>query len=462
MAKGFTQVLGKDYGQTYASVTCVELVRFLCNIAAFWGMHLWQLDFVSAFLNSNNTYEIFMEPPLGFKEEDGDGVWLLLKTFYGTMQGAHDWAENLDKMFEGHGYYKSWADPQICSHVIGDEYTITSTWTDDVLGASTTFEGESTAKSELEQSYKIKDLGSTKYILGIHIDYDESDRSICLSQCAYCEWILEQFNIADCYLHSTPLPARITLTSDDCPSTKDKHCKMEKVPYHEALGSLMWLQVRTCPNLSYTINLLSHFANNPSIHYWIALKYALGYVKVTLDYSITYYQNRSFQPYGYVDADFAGDNDTRRSTEDHIFFVAGGPVSWASKWQETVALSTVEVEYMAFTRATQQALWMDKYLDEVGLSPDWPMPIFADNSGAIAMTKNNKNHRCTKHIDIKHYFIKEKVDSRLIDFSYIPSCSNFANILTKPLARKATLHCTQGIGLTNFTDQHANPGGVLD
>lgn len=464
VAKGFTQVLGEDYGETYASVARVESVRLVCAIAASRGMHLWQLDFVSAFLNSENTYKIYMEPPPGFEKggEDGDDcVWLLLKTLYGTMQGAHDWANNLDRTFEGHGYYKSRADPQIRSRVVADEFTITSTWTDDVLGASTTTNGETRAKSELEVSYEIKDLGKAKYILGIRIDYDDANGTIRLSQRAYCERLLERFDMSDCRPRSTPLPAGITLNVDDCPSTEEERREMENTPYREALGSLMWLQVGTRPDLSFTINLLSRFANNPGIRHWNALKHTLGYVKGTLDYSITYYRDGNLRPHGYVDADYAGDSDTRRSTEGYIFFAAGGPVSWASKRQETVALSTVEAEYMAFTRATQQALWMDKFLDEVGLSPDRPAPIFADNNGAIATTKNNKNHRRTKHIDVKHHFVKEKVDSKLIEFTYIPSNSNLADILTKPLARDATLRCVRGIGLTDSTEWCADSGGVL-
>lgn len=268
--------------------------------------------------------------------------------------------------------------------------------------------------------------------------------------------------MADCSPNSTPLPAGINLTADDSPSTEEERREMEKIPYREALGSLMWLQVSTRPDLSFTVNLLSRFSNNPGILHWNALKYTIGYIKGTLDYSITYYRDGSLHPHGYVDADFAGDRDTRRSTEGYIFFVAGGAVSWASKRQETVALSTVEAEYMAFTRATQQALWMDKYLDEVGLSPERPAPILADNNSAIANSKNNKNHKRTKHIDVKHHFVKEKVDSNLVQFTYIPSKSNLADILTKPLARDATLYCTRGIGLTDFMGQCADPGGVLN
>jgi hypothetical protein len=132
---------------------------------------------------------------------------------------------------------------------------------------------------------------------------------------------------------------------------------MKGVPYCEAVGSIMWLQVATCPDLSYTVNLLSRFSNNPSRNHWNTLKHCLAYLKGTLDYGVTYHQGATLQLFGCVNTDYAGDSDTSRSTKGHIFFVAGSPVSWASKHQDTVALLTVEAEYMAFTSATQQAMW---------------------------------------------------------------------------------------------------------
>jgi hypothetical protein len=193
VAKGFTQVLGEDYDETYASVARLESVRLICAIAASLGLRLWQVDFVSAFLNSDNTFEVYMEQPPGFEEGGDDQVWLLLKTLYGTMQGAHDWARNLERAYEGHGYYTSKADPQVRSRVIEDEITLTSTWTDDILGASSTEKGETEAKEELARSYELKDLGVARFILGMKIERDDKSGDIRLSQRAYCERVLERF-----------------------------------------------------------------------------------------------------------------------------------------------------------------------------------------------------------------------------------------------------------------------------
>lgn len=446
VAKGFTQILGEDYDETYTSVARLESVRLVCAVAASLGLRLWQVDFVSAFLNSENSFEVYMEPPPGF-DEGGDQVWLLLKTLYGTMQGAHDWAQTLERAYQGHGYYTSKADPQVRFKVVDNELTLTSTWTDDILGASSTELGENRAKEELGSSYEIKDLGTARFILGMKIEHNDTDGSITLSQRAYCERMLERFSMKEATPRRTPLPASVTLSIKDSPTTEEEIKDMQNVPYREALGSLMWLPVATRPDLSFAVNLLSRFANNPGRAHWNALKHTLAYVKATLDYGITYFHHSSLHPFGYVDSDYAGDVDARRSTEGHIFFVGGGPVSWTSKRQETVALSTVEAEYMAFTRATQQAIWLDKFMCEIGLKQERPTNVFGDNTGAIANTQNNKNHRRTKHIDVKHHFIKETALMGMVAFPYVCSAENLADILTKSLPKDAVTYSCEEMGL---------------
>jgi len=162
--------------------------------------------------------------------------------------------------------------------------------------------------TELRSSYEIKDLGKVKYILGMKIERTD-DGSIKLSQCAYSERVLEHFGMAEAKSHSTPLPPGITLSIKDSPETQDEADEMKGVPYREALGLLMWLQVATRPDLSYTVNLLSCFAHNPRQAHWNVLKHALSYMKETLDYGIIYFRNSSLRPFGYVDSDYAGDVD---------------------------------------------------------------------------------------------------------------------------------------------------------
>jgi len=143
--------------------------------------------------------------------------------------------------------------------------------------------------------------------------------------------MLKQFNLKDCLPVSTPLPAGLTSSIDGCPIIPEEIEEMKRKPYREALGSLMWLQVATRPDLSYIVNLLSHFAHNPGQTHWNALKHTLAYVKGTMHYGIIYHANGILEPVGYVDSDFAGYKNSRRSTEGNVFIVAEGPIFWESK-----------------------------------------------------------------------------------------------------------------------------------
>ena len=163
--------------------------------------------------------------------------------------------------------------------------------------------------------------------------------------------------------------------------------------------------------------------------------HVIGYIKNTITYGLTYSRDSDLSPTGFVDADYGGCRDTRRSTSGFVFLMAGGPVSWSSKRQATVALSTVEAEYVAMSRCAQQLVWMHSWLDEVQIEYSLPGVIRGDNRGAIALTKNTWDHGKIKHIDIRHHYIRELLKLGNIVMEQVPSSDNLADLLTKPLPR---------------------------
>ena len=191
----------------------------------------------------------------------------------------------------------------------------------------------------------------------------------------------------------------------------------------------------TRPDLSFAVSLLSRFQANPGLEHWTALLHVVGYIKNTITYGITYSRDFNLSPSAYVDADFGGCRDTRRSTSGYVFTMAGGAVSWSSKRQATVALSTVEAEYVAMSRCAQQMVWMQSWLDEVELEHNLPGIIKGDNCGAIALTKNTKDHGKVKHIDIRHHYIRNLVLSGAVTMEQVASTENLADMFTKPLSR---------------------------
>jgi len=175
---------------------------------------------------------------------------------------------------------------------------------------------------------------------------------ITLSQEAYCKRLLKQFNITSYSPATTPLPPGIILSIEDCPATPDEENKMKDTLFWKALGLLMWLQVTTRLDLAFSVNILARFAHNPGKAHWNTLKHILAYVQGTKYYGITYKGSSSLELIKYIDFNYTGYKDTRQSTKGNIFLVAGGPISWECKRQDTVALSTIEAEFMAFLKAT--------------------------------------------------------------------------------------------------------------
>ena len=179
--------------------------------------------------------------------------------------------------------------------------------------------------------------------------------------------------------------------------------------------------------------------DNPGRRHWQAVKKILRYLQGTASLGITFRAsgNRKVTLSGYADSNWAGDIDNRRSTTGYVFLIAGGPVSWTSKTQPTVALSTTEAEYMAAAAAAQEAIWIRTILNELGFKQHGPTIIFEDNQGCIKLTENGVSHGRTKHIDIRHHYVREQVARNSIKFKYLQTDKMVADMLTKPLSPPA-------------------------
>ena len=436
VGKGYTQQFGVYYNETWAGVTRLESVRMTAAIAAKLDLKLWRIDFVAAYLNSVTKEDIYMRQPEGFVEPGyEDHVGKLFHTIYGTMQGGHDWWNTLGDTYDDLDYTTSRADPCVRYKKEDGNYTITNTYTDDTFGASNTDEEASRRKDEIGRVWEIKDVGEMEYFLGMRVQQDLKLGTVRLTQRPYWELVLNRFSLTHIIPRNTPLPVGIVLDSNMSPKTVSERKEMYDKPYHPVLGSVMWGQLATRPDLAFSVSLLARFQANPGIDHWNALMHVIGYIKNTMDYGLTYSRDYELSPTAFVDADYGGCRDTRRSTSGYVFLMAGGAVSWSSKRQATVALSTVEAEYVAMSRCTQQMAWMHSWLDEVEIEYSLPGVIKGDNRGAIALTKNTKDHGKVKHIDIRHHYIRELLKSGNIVMEQVSSADNLADIFTKPLPR---------------------------
>ena len=216
-------------------------------------------------------------------------------------------------------------------------------------------------KRHFSQRFKMKDLGPCKKFLGIQVTRDRERQTLRLDQTEYLRKVLEDHHMDDSKPVATPMEQGLHLPPPD-PGLPDQLAKL----YQSAIGSLMYVMLNTRPDLAYTLSRLSQYLTNPTDMHWRALKRVLHYVKGTLHYSITYGGLSTGDLHGYTDSDWAGNKETRRSTRGYVFQLGNGPISWKSKLQPTVALSSCEAEYMAATQATKEVVWLRRLLAHLG------------------------------------------------------------------------------------------------
>jgi hypothetical protein len=184
----------------------------------------------------------------------------------------------------------------------------------------------------------------------VEILRDRNKGTLGLTQRNYLKSVLKRFSMEGCRHAFVPLTAGIKLSEEMCPKTPEERKNMENVPYASALGSLMYAMLFTRPDLCFVVGLLSRYQKNPGIEHWKQIKHVLSYVKATLDYSLSFNQ-KELQLQGYTDADSQGDLDSRKSTSGYLFTFSGGAISWRSKDRDSVAMSSMEAEYISASEA---------------------------------------------------------------------------------------------------------------
>ena len=220
---------------------------------------------------------------------------------------------------------------------------------------------------------------------------------------------------------------------------------MRDVPYREAVGSLMYASLGTRPDITYAVSILSRFSENPGRAHWDAVKRVFRYLSGTKNLKLTY-GAAQFDLVGYSDADRSMHED-RKAISGYAFLIDGGAVSWASKRQEIISLSTTESEYVVIVHASKEALWLRSLIGQVFAPFNAPVPLMSDNQSAIALTQDHQYHARTKHIDIRFHFIRWVVQDKKIKLVYCSTEDMVADTLTKALSSPKVKHFAHALGL---------------
>ncbi|RSH90639.1 hypothetical protein EHS25_001244 [Saitozyma podzolica] len=441
VAKGYSQVPGVDFEQTYAPVGRTTSLRILLTLAAQRDLELRQADVEGAYLNGTLEEEIYMAFPEGYKPKNDHATGLrLVKSLYGLKQSGRAWWIELGTALAGVGFKKLESDWGLYYRTATSDYgeAFLLAYVDDILIAATASKTIDHIMAALKDRWKMTEMGEVRMILGMRVDRDRPSRTVTLSQPAYVDKLLERFTPSG-KKRSTPLAILKRLGPEYLAAAKEEKEAggaggADKVRYQEIVGSLQWIATCTRPDLAFAASWLARYTSAPTAgHLKVALE-VIDHLGSTRNMRLTLGgKTAKAELEGWVDADWGGCHDTRRSTTGHIFMLGGSAIVWTSRRQATVASSTVEAEYVAVSEAAREAVWLKGLLDELGVTPKEPTPLWCDNQGAIRLARNPGTHRRTKHIAIRWHLIRELIEDGVVRLGYVPTASQVADIFTKAL-----------------------------
>ena len=449
VAQGYSQEPGVDYDEVYAPVAKYKSIRTLLAIGNQLDLEIHQMDVVAAFLNGDLTDDIYMKQPEGFiNSKYPHKVCKLNKSLYGLKQSARCWNAKIDAYLKSCQYKQSTADQCIYykTEMIGNKAVVVfiGVYVDDTIFMSNDKAVLDAEKAKISSKFAMDDRGEIHFILGMEVRRDRAKKIITISQKSYLESILSRFGMKDCNPVSTPVE-----TGKRFNNLSEGEETVDIKLYQAAIGSLNYAAIATRPDLSLAVGLLSQHMVSPGKEHWSGVKRVLRYIKGTLDFGLRFEASvpEDFKLSGFSDADWAGCGETRKSTSGQIFKMGNCAISWRSRKQSIVALSTTEAEYVALCEAAQEAVWLRRLLSDIGFSQNTPTVVFEDNQGAISLSQNPKDHSRTKHIDIKYHYIRERVAAKEIAVQHCATGDMTADTLTKGLPKPAYENCRAGMGV---------------
>jgi transposase InsO family protein len=446
VVRGDLQKEGINYDgdDIFAPVARSKSIKILLSYVAQHDYELKQMDYKCAFLNAElKDEEIYVTQPPGYEKGSKTMVWKLLKALYGLKQAPVRWNKTIDGKLRSLGYHPTTGDPCIYVKRTPNGIIILFLYVDDtVSGYSKADESIWLSdKAKLEEVFKIEDLGDCNFILNMVVTRNRQAGTIALSQQPYIERLVEKYGVMSEKSAVNPVihdNIQFPILEPDEKSGQLLSTEGQ-AKYQSIVGALLYASNMTRLDITYAVNILARYTHTPYEAHLQAAMHVLRYLKGTpgLGLMFTKMKNPTEKDIitAYADASYANDT-TRKSISGIIVKLYGNVVVWYSKRQSTTALSTTESEYMAISSALQEVLWMKQIiLEMLNISTTVPL-LLSDNTSAINIAKSDGEHQRTKHIDVRHHFIKDCLKKQDVVLNYVPTALQDADILTKRMNNK--------------------------
>ncbi|KAE8970121.1 hypothetical protein PR001_g27300, partial [Phytophthora rubi] len=407
VAKGFKQKFGVDFFETYSPVANMNSIRVVLSVVVAKAYVTEQLDADTAFLNSDLKEQVFTEVPYGITNAE-NMMCKLDKAIYGLKKAASAWHQTI------HAGTK-------------DAFVYVCLYVDDMIIAAKTTEEINEVKMALKSAFKMKELGETKFIFGMEIDHDRMAGTLMIKQTRYIDDVTNRVNQQDAKEVVNPCESGMKLTKMQSPTTNAERQAMKTKPYRSLIGCLLYITTCTRPDVVYIVTQLSRFLENPGQQHWKAAIRVLRYLKSTKDLGIIYNSNDgNVMLEAYTDADWGSNLDDRRSVSGIMIMIGGAP----------------------------EVLWTRAMLKDLGHEQVGATQVWEDNQGAIALASNAGYNARTKHVDIRHHFIRENVARDIVTVDYVGTEKQLADMLTKALGTKRLRFLVEASGIRPKPTQH--------
>jgi hypothetical protein len=440
VAKGYAQRYGIDYEKTTAPTTRLESFRTILNIAATLGWDVQQIDVKTAFLHGilPEGETMYMEQPPGFTAEGRESwVMKLMKSIYGMKQASRIWNQTFHKAMKSLGFERLACEWCVYIRRTKTGIIMFAVHVDDIISAASSPEENKKFKEELRSKWEISDLGPAKFVLGIAVTRDLERRTITLSQTALIDKVINEFGQGDAHAAETPMVAGLQLQRPDknAPVLPEVKEWGERTPYRSLVGSLMYIARGTRPDICYAAGRLAGFLDCYRPEHWEAAIRVVRYLKGTRTMGLVLGGGTQMRLVGHSDSDYANCLNTRRSVGAYCYSLGSGVVSWSSRKQRTLADSTCYAEYIALHEAAHEVMFLRQLLAGLNLPEPGATTVYCDNDAAAKLTEDHIWHARVKHIEIKYYYIRERIENGEMNIQRVPTKENTADILTKPLGR---------------------------
>ncbi|GJT41449.1 putative ribonuclease H-like domain-containing protein [Tanacetum coccineum] len=422
VAQGHRQEEGIDYDEVFAPVARIEAIRLFLAFASFMGFIVYQMDVKSAFLYGTIDEEVYVSQPPGFVDPDHPKkVYKVVKALYGLHQAPRAWYATLSTFLEKHGYRRGTIDKTLFIKKDKKDIMLVQVYVDDIIFGSTRKSWCDEFEALMKGRFQMSSMGELIFFLGLQVK--QKTDGIFISQDKYVADMLKKFDLASVKTAITPMETKMALTKDEEADEVDVHL------YRSMIGSLMYLTASR-PDIMFAVCACSRFQVTPKTSHLNAVKRIFKYLKGKPNLGLWYPRESSFDLEAYSDSDYAGANLDRKSTTGGCQFLGSRLISWQCKKQTIVATSTTEAEYVAAASCCGQVLWIQNQMLDYGFN-FMNTKIHIDNESTICIVKNPVYHSKTKHIEIRHHFIRDSYEKKLIRVEKIHTDFNVADLLTK-------------------------------